>query len=41
MRLSGCMNHAEKAGVDPGSVVDWSAILDADLASGDLDFNLS
>ena len=36
-----CKRAAEAAGVDPGSVVDWSAIIDADQQTNDMDFNLS
>ena len=35
-----CKLAAEKAGVEPGEVVDWSLILDSD-SSNDRDFNLS
>lgn len=33
-----CKLAAEKAGVDPGNVVDWSIILDSDFQSSDVDF---
>lgn len=33
-----CKLAAERAGVDPGAVVDWSVILDSDLQSNDMDF---
>ena len=36
-----CKRAAEKAGVDPRSVVDWSTILESDQSSKDMDFNLS
>ncbi len=36
-----CKLAAEKAGVEPGEVVDWALILDADSPSSDMDFNLS
>jgi RNA polymerase-binding transcription factor DksA len=37
-----CKRAAEKAGVEPGSVVDWSQILDnPDLPLKDMDFNVS
>jgi DnaK suppressor protein len=39
-----CKRKAEQAGVEPGSVVDWSAILERDrddLRMNDLDFNIS
>lgn len=36
-----CKRAAEKAGVEPGAVVDWSVILNTDLPSSDMDFNLS
>jgi RNA polymerase-binding transcription factor DksA len=38
----GCKRAAEKAGVEPGAVVDWSQILESgDLSVSDLDFNIS
>jgi DnaK suppressor protein len=33
-----CKRAAEKAGVEPGTVVDWSLILDGDFQSSDVDF---
>lgn len=38
-----CKRLAEKAGVEPGSVVDWSVILEAHESNpySDLDFNIS
>lgn len=36
-----CKRAAEKAGVEPGSVVDWSAILDQDYSTDSVDFRLS
>lgn len=36
-----CKRAAEKAGLDPRSVVDWSSILDVDPNSNDMDLNLS
>ncbi len=36
-----CKRAAEKAGVEPGNDVDWAAILELDMTSGDRDFNLS
>ncbi|MEM7783830.1 MAG: TraR/DksA family transcriptional regulator [Planctomycetota bacterium] len=33
-----CKLAAEKAGVDPNSVTDWSLILDANLATNDIDY---
>ncbi len=37
-----CKRAAEKAGVEPGAVVDWSQILEnADLPLKDMDFNVS
>ena len=35
-----CKLAAEKAGMEPGDVVDWSSILDSDSPS-DMDYNLS
>ncbi len=35
-----CKRAAENAGVEPGSVVDWSAILDQDFSSENVDFKL-
>jgi DnaK suppressor protein len=36
-----CKRAAEKAGVEPSAVVDWSAILDNDFSSDNMDFKLS
>lgn len=36
-----CKRAAEKAGVEPSSVVDWSAILEQDYSSDNMDFKLS
>ncbi len=36
-----CKRAAEEAGVDPGSVVDWSTILDNDFSSDNMDFKLT
>ena len=37
-----CKRAAEKAGVEPGAVVDWSQILESsDVAVNDLDFKIS
>lgn len=37
-----CKRAAEKAGVEPGAVVDWSQILDnPDVSLSDMDFNVS
>ncbi len=38
-----CQRLAEKAGVEPSSIVDWSVILDAENSGqfNDLDFNVS
>ena len=36
-----CKRAAEAAGIEPGAVVDWSKILDADYSSDNMDFNLS
>jgi DnaK suppressor protein len=36
-----CKRAAEKAGVEPEAVIDWSTILEADFHSNDLDFKLS
>lgn len=36
-----CKRAAERAGVEPESVVDWSSILDGDYSSSDMDFKLS
>ena len=36
-----CKRAAEKAGVEPSTVVDWSTILDQDYSSDNLDFKLS
>ena len=36
-----CKRAAEKAGVEPSSVVDWSTILDQDYSSDNVDFKLS
>lgn len=38
-----CKRLAEKVGLEPGSIVDWSVILDAHESNqlGDLDFNVS